>query len=175
APEAEQALLHQWLARHLSNPHLVIRAAAACVLAELGEPAGVAVLNHLVTSPVVQDRLEALQQIIDLPDNTKHDLVLNGLKSDASLADQEGLWDYRQRSLEILAGCLISRTGWRTLRGAARQWKGESREQFYLLVQRLRDGAELYIAISRKKTPTRALVHDYRSHMRQILKVLESI
>jgi hypothetical protein len=174
APLSEQSLLRQWLIRYLSDPNLVIRAAAAGVLAESGDASGVAALGHLITSPILQDRLEALLHILELPDDVKLGLAIDGLKSEARVLDQDGVWDYRRRSLEILAGCPMDRSHWRVLRGTARRWRIGSEEKFRLLIHQLRSGMGLYVAVSRKVTPSRAQVQDYRSRMQRILKILES-
>lgn len=174
APETEQLPLRRWLIRYLSDPNLVIRAAAASLLAGSGDAAGVVALRHLVTSPILQDRLEAFLHLIELSDDVKLELVFDGLKSDADALDRDKIWDYRQRSLEILAGCRLSRSHWHVLRSAARQWKSESAEKFYQLVHQLRDRLKLYVAVSPKDTPTHALAQEYRRRMRRILKVLES-
>ncbi len=131
--------LRRW-ARH---NHLGIRLAAARGLVKLGDTDGLKIIEHALSSPVLDDRVIALKELalLSLPSELYLSLLLRSLRNDFLLTDQRERWRFRMLTIQqITFSNLILRHRYaRTLHTLLKRWRQDSEPVFRALIGSLRD------------------------------------
>ncbi|MEN3000593.1 MAG: hypothetical protein ABDI19_01980 [Armatimonadota bacterium] len=172
--DEDRAELQQWLMKYLRHHHLGIRVAAARGLAKLGESLGFEVLEHLLISPVLEDRLLALTHLDGLTEKRVTDLIVKSLQFDFYLKETNERWRYRYFAIQTLATVhSISRTHWQALQAIAREWKQESDEGFQSLIRILRHQWDK-LQQSKKRYDSE-VPRKLQQRLRRVIHILENI
>ncbi|GIV87196.1 MAG: hypothetical protein KatS3mg054_1225 [Chloroflexus sp.] len=138
----DSAELEQLLKHFLEHPHLAVRAEAARGLAKMNNAVGIAVLEHLIKSPVIKDRRFALAALQELAAPQAVELLFKSMQAASEGMDTTSLWEYRGAVLGILPRYSLTKYHWRILRRLAHQWNRESKMHYEGLVRALQKRLE---------------------------------
>jgi hypothetical protein len=131
------------LRRWAHHNHLGMRLIAARGLVKLGHTDRLKIIEHSLSSPVLNDRVIALKELafLALPSAVYLTLLLRSLRSDFLLTDQQERWRFRMLIIRQIAFSNLSlrRQHRRMLYTLLRRWQQDSETALRALIDSLRD------------------------------------